>query len=1412
MKSNFLGHGIVRSSWAELSCRLATLFVAILFLAFPVLAGAQTVTVQPSGYITAPLGGTVQFSATVTGASNQNVTWSIPANGKRSSAYGSITSTGLYTAPTTMPSGGNVEVLATSQANSSATGMQFVYLLQPGPTISGVTPNPLPTGTVNVTISGSGFQANGFVDYSYNGSPIQTSELTQSASAVTASIYIPSNATNVTFTVSNPGSAPSNAITVPVGAGPPLYTLTVTNGTITNGSSSGSYAAGAVVPITANAPPAGSAFVNWTGNPVANPTSASTTITMPAANAAVTANFSNNNTTYLLTVINGSGGGTYAAGAVANINANAPPAGQVFKNWTGATVANPNSPSTTLTMPASATSVTANYQASGGPNITAVAPNPLNTGSFEVVLTGTGFQQNCVIDYNYNNGSSIQVAYDSQSATTLTAAIYIPSNATTASFWVFNPGGTKSNVYVVTVNSGPPQYTLTVNHGSNSGLYTAGTVVPITANAPPQGQIFVGWSGSPVANPNAASTTITMPAANAAVTANYAVPTPQQLNVVNGTANGASSGTYLPGTVVTIVSNPPPTGDLFLNWTGATVANATSATTTLTMPNATTTVTANYQVAAQVPYPVSAHPRLWLTPADVPRLRSWAVSSNPVYTYLNNLIGICDGIYQSSFFPGGVANANWPDPGDTDGYQGPLTEEVAYVLAFGSLIDPDPTNRIKYAQEARNLIMYVMNIAAKGPLVGAPFRDPQFPTFNRASWVGSQWPLVVDWIYNATDAQGNAILTATDKATVRSVFMLWAQECCVAYNEAGFSAYPTGAQNNANLLLNGGRAPMRMASNNYYLAHMRLVTLMGLAIDPSDDPVVDPTQAPATFGNTLRSYILDGIGGWLYQVYAMMGDPATVAADFGLPGNGAGFGLSSGGLPPEGMLYGESYGYLLSDLLALQTAGFNSQSLSGPQIKMIGAPVWDRFVKGYLSSLTPEAQVPPTEAYSGPVFQMASYGDILRLWITPDDIRPLALLALLEQEQGQSTHVDAARWFATNVVQGTLAYNVQEPWTWGTADSILSFLLLDPNASPAIDPRPSYPLNFFDPAAGRVLARSDWSPNATWFDYRASWESIYHQDGDSGQFEFFRKGEWLTKEMSNYDNNGVGLTTFYHNTLALKNWCANGTPVINGFEDGEWANGSNWMLGESAGDPTTVNSFGPGYNYVSSNLTNLFNRPSNSQGNSLMDITQATRSAIWLNNDYIVVYDRATSIHSGLFKTFNLNMATSPQINGNVATETMGDGQHLYVQALLPLNVSMTSAFTAGNLNPHTELDPMYYTLTDQDPSMPADTRFLHVLQGADSGVQMVPATYVTSASGTSFDGAQFGSVAVFFPVRTSDPIATTTFTVSSSVHTLFVVGLAPGASYGIATSSSPSGTTITLTVGGTGSVADSAGLLKVAI
>ncbi len=140
---------------------------------------------------------------------------------------------------------------------------------------------------------------------------------------------------------------------------PPTYTLTVNSGT-----GDGSYEEDTVVNIYADAPGTGQAFDVWTGDTtnVANVNDANTTVTMPAANVTITATYVN--LLYALTVNDGTGGGNYTYNTVVNISAADPNAGQQFDAWTGDTtnVANVNDANTTITMPASAATVTATYE------------------------------------------------------------------------------------------------------------------------------------------------------------------------------------------------------------------------------------------------------------------------------------------------------------------------------------------------------------------------------------------------------------------------------------------------------------------------------------------------------------------------------------------------------------------------------------------------------------------------------------------------------------------------------------------------------------------------------------------------------------------------------------------------------------------------------------------------------------------------------------------------------------------------------------------------------------------------------------------------------------------------------------------------------------------------------------------
>ena len=155
---------------------------------------------------------------------------------------------------------------------------------------------------------------------------------------------------------------------------PSTFNVNVVNGTANQTTN---VAIGTTVVITANTPPSGQRFANWTtttsaGVVFANANNASTTFTMPANAVTVTANFENIPqpplpTEFTVTAVNGtSSASTTVAGATVTITANIPPSGQRFVNWTttsaGVVFANANSASTTFAMPNNAVTVTANFE------------------------------------------------------------------------------------------------------------------------------------------------------------------------------------------------------------------------------------------------------------------------------------------------------------------------------------------------------------------------------------------------------------------------------------------------------------------------------------------------------------------------------------------------------------------------------------------------------------------------------------------------------------------------------------------------------------------------------------------------------------------------------------------------------------------------------------------------------------------------------------------------------------------------------------------------------------------------------------------------------------------------------------------------------------------------------------------
>ncbi len=162
------------------------------------------------------------FSATVTGTTNQSVTWSVNGVVGGNATVGLITNAGLYTAPATLTNPNTITISASSAADSSARGSSDVTLWNATPVLSNISPATFTSGAYTLTLTGSKF-VNG-AQVSFGGAAISTTYV--SATQLTATGSAPSAGT---FAVSvrnpNPGGSSSGAISVTVtsqtGGNPP---------------------------------------------------------------------------------------------------------------------------------------------------------------------------------------------------------------------------------------------------------------------------------------------------------------------------------------------------------------------------------------------------------------------------------------------------------------------------------------------------------------------------------------------------------------------------------------------------------------------------------------------------------------------------------------------------------------------------------------------------------------------------------------------------------------------------------------------------------------------------------------------------------------------------------------------------------------------------------------------------------------------------------------------------------------------------------------------------------------------------------------------------------------------------------------------------------------------------------------
>src|SRR6266700_135120 len=133
---------------------LLMLFSLIVFLAAGC-GGGSSSTTTPIVYVTlsplnvnVALGTTQQFTETTSGSTNTDVTWQVNGITGGNSTYGTISATGLYTPPATVPNPATVTVTVISQANTADIANANVTI------ISGVSVSVSPAAA-NLQLSGT---------------------------------------------------------------------------------------------------------------------------------------------------------------------------------------------------------------------------------------------------------------------------------------------------------------------------------------------------------------------------------------------------------------------------------------------------------------------------------------------------------------------------------------------------------------------------------------------------------------------------------------------------------------------------------------------------------------------------------------------------------------------------------------------------------------------------------------------------------------------------------------------------------------------------------------------------------------------------------------------------------------------------------------------------------------------------------------------------------------------------------------------------------------------------------------------------------------------------------------------------------------------------------------------------------
>lgn len=421
---------------------------------------------------TARLGMHVLVTPTVNGTTDNSVTWKL-------TGAGSLSNTGLYSAPVAMPANANASVTATLADNPAISATYNFSIVNPVPVISKVSPVALPRGTSTVLVGGSGFVSGTRV--LVNGASVATTYV--SDTQVNAQVSVASNTSGLAIAASNPApvGGVSSAVQVPVSD----IGMTL-NAASSDGTNTGTARLGLHVQVTPKITGTTDNKVTW-GLNGAGTLSTSGLYTAPTTvgtnpDVTVTATLTDNpavTASYKLTLINpvpalytvtptalssmtntiSMTGASIVPGSMVLVNGS--PVTTTYKSWNilaaqiNASVGQSGALSVTIQNPSPGGGVSSPVSITVAvPKTLTVTPASLGTGITTITVTGSNFSSSSIV---YVNNEPVPTTYVSSAK--LTAAAFVaPWRTTPVPIGVGTAAGPDNVVTLPVVNQSTVSY------------------------------------------------------------------------------------------------------------------------------------------------------------------------------------------------------------------------------------------------------------------------------------------------------------------------------------------------------------------------------------------------------------------------------------------------------------------------------------------------------------------------------------------------------------------------------------------------------------------------------------------------------------------------------------------------------------------------------------------------------------------------------------------------------------------------------------------------------------------------------------------------------------------------------------------------------------------------------------------